>query len=349
MLLPVFMLAASAACAAPEAADRLQEWSVVAEPQLAIGDREERDSMVLARVTDARLLRSGLLAVADAGAFQVLVFDAAGRRLLAAGRRGRGPGEFTGGLSLVERAGDSVVVWDAAQYRWTGVDVRGGGTRAIAEAIAAPTLLHAGLFVQSDLPDPPAWVPRLLSGLSAASAEVRVAHLDASGLLWVSQDAAMREWRVYVDSGAPVARLLLPAGLSVLHFMGDALVGIASDSSGLEQVVVHPIRRTATPAPDRTPAMPPAVDADARNALQSSLRNAVVAQEVHFMTHSAYTAHADSLEFPLPPEARFKVVTATGRGWRGVAWYPATGYTCAMIVGLPVPAGWGEGEARCGW
>ncbi len=67
------------------------------------------------------------------------------------------------------------------------------------------------------------------------------------------------------------------------------------------------------------------------------------------MKANAYTAHADSLGVAVPPGARFKVVEVTGQGWRGAIWFPATGLTCGMYIGVPVPPGWNEGEPRCGW
>ena len=67
------------------------------------------------------------------------------------------------------------------------------------------------------------------------------------------------------------------------------------------------------------------------------------------MTAEAYTARTDSLTLAVPPTARFKILEATKRGWRGVAWYPESGYTCLMVVGLAVPAGFGEGEVGCGF
>ncbi len=324
-------------------------WTIDPEPRLSVGDRAETDSATFARITDARLLRSGVLAVADGGAFAVFLHDSTGARFSSVGRRGRGPGEFLGGLTLVELTGDSVAVWDSGQLRWTGIAAAGGGATDLTAPVAVPTLLHAGLLVHSDLSAPPAWVPRLLTALSAASAEVRIAHLDESAFLWVSQDAALREWHIFADSGAAIATLTLPEGVSALHFGRETMVGLATDSLGLQRVVVHALRRGEFQAPDRTPAAAPAPDAAVRNQLMAAMRNAVTAQELHYMTHNGYTRHADSLSVPLPPGARFKIVTADARGWRGLAWYEDTGFTCGMFVGVAVPPGWSEGEVRCGW
>lgn len=324
-------------------------WTLDETPLIAVGDRADADSMVLASVSDARYLANGGIAIADAGASRILFFDAAGRETARAGRRGRGPGEFAGALSLVERGTDSVAVWDPSQARWTFVDATTGKAMVATDSIRGPTILHAGLEVQSDIGTPPAWSLKLLTARSALSQEIRKGHLDDRGLLWVSQDAALKEWEVYADSGAPIAKLTLPADIEALHFARGALIGLASDSTGLERVVVHRVRMTDVPAVDLTPAAPLAVPDSLRFALMSYLRNVVTLQEMNYAMKSSYTVHADSLDLKPEPRVRFRIIQANNRGWRGVGWYVDTGYSCAMVVGLAVPAGWMEGEARCGW
>src|SRR5688500_8051012 len=132
-------------------------WTLDPTPLIAVGDRAEADSMLLANVSDARYLANGGIAIADAGASRVLFYDGAGRQVARAGRRGRGPGEFVGALSLIEHGTDSVAVWDPSQARWTLVDGRTGKAASATDSIRAPTILHAGLEVKSDIGAPPAW------------------------------------------------------------------------------------------------------------------------------------------------------------------------------------------------
>jgi hypothetical protein len=103
------------------------------------------------------------------------------------------------------------------------------------------------------------------------------------------------------------------------------------------------------PGIDLTPAAPLVVPDSLRRGLMSYMRNAVMMQEAGYMTRNAYTVHADSLNLPVEPRMRFKILQANNRGWRGVGWYIDTGYTCAMVIGLTVPAGWMEGAPKCGW
>lgn len=340
---------AAVACADSPSTEGPAEWPVAVEPRLSVGDRADSDTALFARVTDAWLLPGGLLAVADGGASAVLSIDSVGALVSRVGRKGRGPGEFLGAITLMFAGDDSAAVWDPSTVRWTVVDARSGGARTATDSSRRPTLLHAGILVRSPYGAIAQWVPPLLNALSVASPEVRLAQVDALGALWVSQDAAASRWRVYVDSGAPVAAVTLPEGLDALQFTASEIVGVRSDSLGLQHVVVHGFDRGAHAAPEITPATVPAVTAEARGGLMSALSQVVMAQEMYWMRAQRYTPFADSLTVRFPPEARFKVLTATERGWLGVAWYPANGFTCGMVVGLAVPAGWQEAVVACGW
>lgn len=349
VVLILLSLVATACEARQEASVAATAWEVAPTARLSIGDREDNDTVVFAGVSDARWHPSGVLVVADNGAFAVQVYDSSGALRARGGRRGQGPGEFSGRMALIDGPGDSVAVWDAGQTRWTLFSVADGGMRHVGRDFAQPVWVHAGIMVQSALAVPPAWVPPLLAALSDSSSEVRFAHLDAAGLLFVSQDVGRSRWLIYRENSAAIGEITLPAGFALMHITDGAVVGVVADSLGLQQVAMHELRRAPHAAPDLTPAPPPPADETARGALRSNLRNAVMAQEMHWMRAQAYTAHADSLTLAFPPEARFKILEATARGWSGVAWYPASGYSCGMIVGLTVPAGWSEGEVRCGW
>lgn len=348
-IVPLALLAPLCACARPDAPGAsVAAWTIDATPLVAVGDRAEDDSAMFGRLADVRRLPDGTLVVTDGPTVQA--FTSSGERLMRVGRRGRGPGEFTGALSLRRADGDSVAAWDPGQRRWTLVAIPGGGMRTLGGARPVPTWVHAGIIVHSVLPAPPAWLPGLLLRLSATEPEMRVGHLDETGALWVSTDAARRHWRIFVDSAAPAAEATLPDGFEAREFGRDAVAGILRDSLGLERAAVLALRRTAD-AGARTGDAPgefPVVGDSTRRALMASMRNAVVAQEVHWMQANRYTIHADSLAFPLPADARFRIVEATERGWLGVAWMPAGGFSCAIVVGLTVPAGWSEGEVRCG-
>lgn len=325
------------------------EWAIDPTPRFSIGDTEDSDTTVFAVVSDARRMSDGLIVVADGAAKLIITFDSTGARVSTAGRPGRGPAEFSGGLSVVKGPGDSAAVWDSGMMRWTLVAARTGGMRNLTDPLPTPTWLHAGIMIHSERASPPAWLPRALMGISAESPEVRLARLDERGVLWVSQDARKRHWKAYIDSAPPIAAVTIPEGVEPLQFGDDEIVGIATDSLGLQRVVMHSLTRMAHKTVDLVPAPAGSVDLETRRELMSTMRHWVMAQEVHYSQTNGYTMSVDSLDLTGPVGTRFKILEADARGWRGVAWFPATGYTCAMTIGMSLPAGWGEGSPQCGW
>lgn len=334
-------------------ADAAAQWRLDPTPRLDVGDREDGDTVVFGVVLDARLLPNGLLAVADGGAFTVRFFDSTGVLVRSVGRRGRGPAEFNGNMQLMDGAGDSIAVWDAGQARWSIVSSTDGGTRQLITPLPVPVWVHAGIEIHSALAAPPVWVPTRLASLAASvtasQAGLRLAHVDETGVLWVRSEPVSGEWRAYVDTSAAVGGITLLKGERLLHITRDAVVALASDSLGLERVVVHALTRGAHVEPALTPTAVAPVDSASRNLLMVAMRRTVMAQEMNYAERSSYTSAADSLKLEMPPGTALRIMESTNRGWRGVGYFVANGYSCGMIVGLATPAGWTEGEVRCGW
>jgi 6-bladed beta-propeller len=110
-LVPLF------ACRYPagEPASSPPAWLVDTVPELVIG-REENDA--LTGVSDALRLPDGTIVVADAGAFQLRLYDRRGRFVRVIGRQGRGPGEFELPARVVALAPpDTFGVWDPMANR----------------------------------------------------------------------------------------------------------------------------------------------------------------------------------------------------------------------------------------
>jgi hypothetical protein len=342
------VLVAAACTSQGEQGTATPDWQLSSTPRIAVGDVDGTDSMVFARVTDARLMASGELMVADGGASVLVVFDTAGVERIRLGRKGRGPGEFTGVMTLAELAADSIAVWDDGQSRWTLVHADEPTLDPSARIEGPSAWIHAGVLVLSERALMPAWTPPLLQRLADSIPEIRHGFLDETSLLWVNTDTEGRVWQAYTQS-EPVGRLTLPASMRPTQFRSDAIVGVQTDSLGLERVVVHTLTRPAGIAPDRTPAAPLAPDSTARYNLTAAMRTSVMAQEMQYANGMSYTMNTDSLNVEMPAGTRFKVLEANKRGWSGVGYVTATGFTCGMIVGGRVPRGWSEGEVRCGW
>jgi hypothetical protein len=342
------VVAVVAGCASESEQAAVADWALSASPTLAVGDVDVTDIMVFARVTDARLLPSGALVVADGRASVLVIFDTAGVERARLGRKGRGPGEFTGGMTLAGLAGDSIAVWDAGQSRWTLVHGDAPAIEPTARVEGPAAWMHAGVLVLSEGALVPAWTPPLLQRLADSLPEMRFGFLDETSVLWVNTDAEARSWQAYAGADA-VGRVTLPADLRPTQFLSNGIVGVQTDSIGLERVVVHTLMRPSGITPDRTPATPMAPDSTARFALTAAMRTSVMSQEMHYATAGSYTARTDSLNVAMPEGARFLVLDANDRGWRGVGYFTATGFSCGMIVGGIAPRGWSEGAVRCGW
>jgi hypothetical protein len=322
-------------------------WALGARPVLLVGDNAEVDSSLFGSIADARLMPNGVLAVADGGEFAVLLFDAAGKRIAKLGRRGRGPGEFNGRISLAQYGEDAVAVWDPTQTRWTVVKHGSSELTVLREGGGDAAWMHAGVLVlgEGHVPD---WAPPLIRVLVDSMPMLRRAFLDETSLLWVHRDRAMREWIAYAGARA-VGQVTLPSGFRPMQFRGNRVVGVQTDTDDFEQVAIYQFARPSGVNPSRGALAVSPADSGQRNQLRAAMRNAVVAQEIFYASHNTYTARSDSLTLQVPEGARFSIVDATNRHWSGSMWMNTTGYTCGMIIGAVPPRGWAEGAPRCGW
>jgi hypothetical protein len=112
---------------------RAADLRLAEQPSLSVSE-DERAGYQLNRVVDALLLPDEMLAVANAGESQILVFDATGNLEHALGRRGSGPGEYRALAWLGFREPDSLAAGDIGLRRVTLHDP--GGSIARTESVA---------------------------------------------------------------------------------------------------------------------------------------------------------------------------------------------------------------------
>jgi hypothetical protein len=86
-------------------------WQLARTPEVSIGVAEGATENMLHRVAGGFRFPDGRIVVANGGTQEVRVYDARGRFLSGAGRRGEGPGEYTQ-LSRVFPFGDSILAYD---------------------------------------------------------------------------------------------------------------------------------------------------------------------------------------------------------------------------------------------
>jgi hypothetical protein len=87
-------------------------WRLSAEPAVQIGTVDGDLPSQLFRVTDAKRLRDGTIAVVNSGTADVRVYDRRGLHVVTFGRRGQGPGEFGAPWVVYELSNDSLLVID---------------------------------------------------------------------------------------------------------------------------------------------------------------------------------------------------------------------------------------------
>jgi hypothetical protein len=97
----------------------LDTCAVSAAPVLNIGVVEGDMDYEFYRLFDAIRLSDGRIAVVNQGTDEVRFYDGQGRYLASVGREGDGPGEFRNVRRVWELPGDSLLVWDRRQQRFS--------------------------------------------------------------------------------------------------------------------------------------------------------------------------------------------------------------------------------------
>jgi hypothetical protein len=108
--------------------DADRAWRVDPEPVVQIGMIDGPAEYLLASVSGAVRLADGRIAIGDAGAGSIRVYDARGRHLRSFGRPGQGPGEFRS-LSLHAMPGDTLLILDVTNRRLSVLDATTGFVR----------------------------------------------------------------------------------------------------------------------------------------------------------------------------------------------------------------------------
>lgn len=106
--------------------ERIQSTlSLSASPSVVIGKSKPRTSDELAAVIAATRLSNGNIAVADAGLYEIRVYDRTGQLVGKTGRRGEGPGDFWAVSRMWRGRGDSLLVWDYGNQRVSVITPQG--------------------------------------------------------------------------------------------------------------------------------------------------------------------------------------------------------------------------------
>lgn len=105
-------------------------WAVSSDPDLVIGAMEGDASEEFGWISSVVQRSDGVIVVADATNTELQAFDASGRHLWTAGRKGDGPGEFRSIAAMSLLGGDSVIVFDGMARRNSIFDPAGRVARS---------------------------------------------------------------------------------------------------------------------------------------------------------------------------------------------------------------------------
>lgn len=350
-ILPTLAFVVACARSRETSADR-PVWEVSTQPTLVIADSANPRGHEFNGISSARRLGDRRILVANAGGPELVLYDSAGRYQRAVGRKGEGPGEFQGPISVFGWRSDSLVVYDPAVLRWTILDPVLVAARTVpvpSPDFLQPTWLYRGAIVVDGVNDPaPAWVLSVLDSVRKADpgyARLIRAWHDDVGALWIRDSLNIQRWLVYTHAGPPTAKVVLPPKFEPLEIGEDFVLGLTQDSLGVEEVRAHSLQRPkgSAPARDLTPIQVPR-----ELAMLQSFRDVLIAQEVHYSSHGSYTANLDSLKLNSQFPGRLFLVAGDSRHWAGVSVRPETGVTCGLSVGWPAPLGWLDGTPFCG-
>ena len=111
----------------------LPQWPLDSVPRVVIGVLDGEEAYQLDGVTGS-VLHGDRIVIANGGSREVRVFGLDGRHIATGGRRGGGPGEFENIDWLGRFDGDSVIVYDRRNLRFSILDLDGTLVRAVASS-----------------------------------------------------------------------------------------------------------------------------------------------------------------------------------------------------------------------
>lgn len=331
-------------------------FAIETTPVLTVGVSDGDPRLMFNLVHAARRQADGTLLVADGGSLEVRWYDTEGKPVRAVGRRGEGPGEFRGPLSLLPWPGDTVAVLDHGQRRLT---LFGASGEVVRTHTASPDDTIA-------LPWRP-WIARRTMVFGAAGqAEqcvraalqamplhvleegVRFLMLDDVGRLWLQEgpetSPRISVWR---QDGTPLGSVAVPASFHLMQATREFVVGRVSAEDGTERVVVLPIqdkRDAGACLPADSAAAPSELD---RN-LTAHARNLFVVQEAMYADGRTYAMTPNPNMISLPEGISFWMYEATPMGWVGGVIDRVAGHACVTTVGRTSLTRWPDGAIICG-
>jgi len=332
-------------------------WSVNSQPVTAIGLVDGPADQELAGVSGARRLRDGRVVIANGKPLELRIYDAHGTLLRRIGRTGDGPGEFRGRLDLLPSGGDSLLVYDQGTQRLSLFGLDGKLWHEWPASEEGSPRGQLILFRRSFAGDVPANLTGCLRQLLTRvpvppPPALREVVSTGSGHFLV-RTYGTATWTAYTAKGVIEGALHTPARFEVYEATRDVLVGKALLEDDVEQVQVLKVSAPAAGSPDacvgRVDSFP-AARSERADQFRRTMTAALTAGEMAYSNLARYVSTVDSLpgfRDKLPPDAVFRILRATTRGWAGVLFDTRSTLVCVMGLAGETPGGWADGRTRC--
>jgi hypothetical protein len=338
-------------------------------PALEIGAREGDPHYLFQDVVSTLLLPTGRIAVSDAGAREISLYDSTGAFLRRWGGGGEGPGEFRDLSTIYLRGGDSILALDGWTQRLSVFSGEGSFSHQIdAGALTGDTLfrldvwLHGRFWVEGALEEARRRTVRAALDRMPPPppGEHRLVRVAREGRLWVREPrgapGGTRAWTLFTPEGAQEGIARLPGRFDPRDMHASKVAGRWLGEDDVHFVRVYDLIPTTASAepPAWTFATPvhsdlagPDVE-EFKDRIRDAIRRLASAQEIHYSTRYAYTGDVDSLAWERPEGVGVDLLAADRRGWAGVFTHPALDFICGLGYGASVPPGWLAGQVVCG-
>ena len=251
----IFVLAACADSApTSRTAQTAARWTVDPTPLLSLGATDADTSHEFSGVSGAVRMPNGAIVMSDNGSRQLRWFSANGKRLGTSGRRGAGPGEFIGRITVARLGADTVVAWDEKLARWSVFDSSRRFVRLLDRSVSATDSRHrmirvvnrsmiVGVFAGVGVPD---WVDAVVDSLRRAGTlgmAFREGILDDAGLLWLRAPGAFVRWDVIAPDASMLGSATLPQSFEPYQIGATEVLGKFTDTTGFEFVRAYRLDR----------------------------------------------------------------------------------------------------------
>ncbi len=348
-----FLLCVLAGCtdsaSTPRTAGTAARWRVDPIPILSLGATDADTSHEFSEVSGAVRMPNGEIVVSDNGSRQLRWFSANGERLGTSGRRGAGPGEFIGRITVARLGADTVVAWDEKLDRWSVFDSSRRFVRLLDRSVSATDSTHrmirvvnrsmiVGVYAGVGVPE---WVDAVVDSLRRSGAlgmAFREGILDDAGLLWLRAPGDSVRWDVIAPDASMLGSVTLPQSFEPYQVSATEVLGKFTDTTGFEFVHAYRLdrpRAALTAVTHAAIAGRPAADTAAGwdRQLRKAAMALVTAEEAYYADHMTYANDARKISHDGTSGLIVAILSADRVSWRGTLTDKSNGAMCVLVTG----------------